>query len=136
MSLLNVFQSSVKVMSKIFDSVKGDVVFRAWVGQTGGGEDKFADPVTLRGVIAVNQEVTRTSEGQLAVTLATIEFLDPIPDTAPMPGQERKQPIDPRDSLVLPDGSTAPIIKVGGPLDPSTSRGFVQAVTLGTIVRS
>lgn len=131
----SLIRAGVALASSQFESMKLDVVHRAWVGQTGDGEDDFAPPVTRRALVDLTKRQRMTGSGQLVMTFATLTFLDPIADTAPNAGQTRQQPIDPRDLLTLPDGGTAPIVQAGAFADSGTERPFLQEVILGSVVR-
>jgi hypothetical protein len=131
----SLFEAGVALASSQFETMKLNITHRAWIGENGDGEDSFADPVTLRGIVDLTKRVQVTPGGRTVMTFAHITFLDPIADTAPNAGRVREQPIDPRDLLVLPDGGTAPVVAAGGPADSNTSKGFITEVTLGTVIR-
>jgi hypothetical protein len=82
---------------------------KAWIGEDGDGEDEFAAPVSRRALVDLTKRLRVTKGGRTVMTFATLTFLDPVPDTTPNAGKVRAQPIDPRDTLTLPDGGTAPI---------------------------
>lgn len=125
------------VVSPQFESMKLDVTFKAWIGQSGAGVPAYAAPRTLRALVDFTGSGTQkyTSAGNIIILTATLTFLDIIGDTTPNAGEERDQPIDTRDVLTLPDGTTAPVVDVGGFADSATGQPFVPTVTLGTIVR-
>lgn len=127
--------SIASVLSPQIESMKVDVIHKAWIGQDGVGGDDFADPVTLRAIVDPTKRMRTTMSGQTVMTFATLTFVDPIDDTVPNTGHTREQPIDPRDLLTLPDGGTAPIVQSGGLTDSGTLRPFVNEVILGTVVR-
>jgi hypothetical protein len=110
-------------------------VHKAWIGEDGDGEDEFAAPVSRRALVDLSQRLRVTKGGRTVMTFATLTFLDPVPDTTPNAGKVRVQPIDPRDTLTLPDGGTAPIVSGGGFVDSLTGQPFVNEVVLGTVVR-
>lgn len=117
------------------ESLKVNVTHRAWIGDDGAGADSYADPVVRRAIVDPTKRQRMTANAGLVMTYAVIQFVDPIEDTVPNSGQLRQQPIDPRDVLLLPDGGTAPIVQVGGVMDPGTSRPFAAEVMLGTVLR-
>lgn len=135
MALADILRKQVAGLSKIVESFKGDVAFYAWVGQDGAGTDQFAAVVPIRAIISMKKEQRHTASGALILTHATLTVLDTINDTTPNANQQREQPVDPRDKFILPDGSTAPVVESGGPMDPATSRGFINKVVLGTVIR-
>lgn len=135
MALADILRDQVASLSNIVDSFKGEAVLHAWIGQDGAGKDEFAAPIPVRAVISMKKEQRFTSGGSLVLTHATLTVLDTIADTTPNANQQREQPIDPRDKIILPDGSTAPVVDSGGPMDPATSRGFINKIVLGTVIR-
>lgn len=131
----DVIRAGVATASTQFESMKLDVVHRAWTGEDGDGGDTFAAPVTRRALVDLTKRMVSGAGGRLMMTFATLTFLDPIADTNPSTGKVRENPIDPRDTLTLPDGGTAPIVQTGGFTDSGTQRPFLQETILGTVVR-
>lgn len=132
MALADVVRKGVAIASKTFDSMKGPVVHYAWIGQDGRGGDVFAAPVSRRALIDLTKRRFATGSGQLITTFASLTFLDAIADTTATAPAVRENPIDPRDRIVLPDGTTAPIVQAGGFNDTKTSRPYLQEVVLGS----
>lgn len=127
------FEAGVKIASQQFESMKLNITHRAWIGEDGDGNDEFAAPVTLRGLVDLSKQLRVAKTGRTVMTFATVTFLDPIANTTPNSGKVREQPIDPRDSLVLPDGGTAPIVSTGGFADSVTTQPFAIEVVLGSL---
>lgn len=125
------------VVSPQFETMKMDITFKAWIGQSGSGKPEYATPRTIRGLVdfAGRGAMRYTSAGVLIMQLCVIQFVDIIGDTTPNTGQDRSQPVDGRDILTLPDGSTAPVADTGGFGDSGTGQPFALSVTLGTVVR-
>lgn len=128
----DLIRGGVKLASGQFESMKLDVVHDAWIGEDGDGADEFAPSVVRRALVNLRKTIFATRDGQLVTTFASIIFLDPVPPTTPNPGKTREQPIDPRDTLTLPDGGTAPIVDTGGFADSATAQPFVLKVILGS----
>ena len=122
------------ILSPQFESMKLNVAHHAWTGSDGNGADTFDPPltqpgVTRRAIVNLTRKETWIA-GVKVITVATLYFLDPIPDNgAPL----RQEPIDTRDILTLPNGVTAPIRSVGGQTDSLTSQPFVYKVILGVL---
>jgi hypothetical protein len=134
MALVDVIRGGVAIAASILASVKGDVVHQAWTGQDGKGTDTYASPVTLKAIVDRTRKQKFTTTGKLVTVAATLTFIDPIADTtATDPAMPRNNPIDPRDLLTLSDGTTGPILSVGGVEDAGTQRGFINEVTIGDI---
>lgn len=129
MSLLNVVRSAIKSVDTVTKPLQATVQHSQWTGQDGYGHNSFAAPVSRRAVVDLTRKVrVRMEDGVLLMTIAEITFLDPIPDNG---ASGRKEPVDNRDKIVLPDGSTGPIVSTGGPLDAGTNRPFLNTVLLG-----
>lgn len=131
----SIIEAGVALASAQFDSMKMDVVHKAWIGEDGDGEDQFASPVVRKALVDLTKGLRATKGGRMVMTHAVLTFLDPVPNTTPNTGKVREQPIDPRDVITLPDGSTSPIQSGGGFGDSLTSQPFVNEVILGVLVR-
>ncbi len=109
------------------DSI-GDVVIEQWISQTVHGDDSFASPITVSAVIdRTNKLITIGSEQVTIGATLTI-----IGDVQPNGATGRREPIDPRDRITLPDGFTGPVISSpNAVMDPGTNRGFIHEVMLG-----
>jgi hypothetical protein len=130
--------TGIKLVSQQVDDVKVPVSFQAWIGDDGKGGDAYAAAVTVRPVVSRKVRTIRTEGGQFAQTLATLTFVDKVAPTTAQAGKTRRQPFDPRDLFVLPDGATAPVIDIGGPADPKAvipGDTFIHVVTLGNVPR-
>lgn len=124
------------IASPLLESMKIDVTHEAWLGQDRLGSPDFAAPQTLRALIEKSPKQLFTTSGSVVVVKATLIFLDPIADHTANTGYFRHNPIDPRDRITLPDGSTAPIIDPAGFLNSETERPFVNEVLLGESIQS
>lgn len=137
MALIDVIRNGVKVASKITESVKAPVIHRAWIGQDGFGKSTYAAPVTLRAIVDRTRRQKYTATGKVAFVIATLTFVDPIPANGtvvtPAQGGPRQEPIDPRDIIILSDGTTGPIVQEGGIEDAATTRPFVNQILLGEV---
>jgi hypothetical protein len=135
MALFDVLRTGVQVIAAgILESFKGDVEHRAWIGHDGRGGDVFADPATRRALIDLTKKAMHTTSGRYVRVFATLTFLDPFAATDANPGFTRENPLDPRDTLTLPDGSTAPIQQTGAFMDPVTSQPVFNETILGNVV--
>lgn len=135
MALIDIVRSGVAIASGQFESMKAEVVWHAWIGEDGEGTDLFADPVTLMALIDPSRKQRATTAGNLVMTFAVLTILDAVTQQSANSGFERVQPIDTRDKIFLPDGSTAPVVDAAGFLDAGTGVGFIGEITLGTVLR-
>lgn len=132
MDLAAAIQSSVEAAALASESAQVDVSHEAWIGRkkVGGlSEDDFAAPVSQKALVQMNPGISMTQAGQEISVLAIVTFLGPI---APTGAPGRKEPIDVRDLIVLPDGSTGKIVAVkGGLVDPTTGLPYMSQVVIG-----
>lgn len=133
MSLLDTLRAGIALANTITAPFQGTVQHYAWTGQDGEGADTFSPVLTLPGtsrkaIIDLTRKPRATTEGKMLMTIAAITFLDVI---APNGASGRSEPIDSRDRIVLPDGSTGPIVSVGGFMDALTGRPVLNEVLLG-----
>lgn len=136
MALFDVLRSGVQVIAAgILESFKGTVQHEAWIGSDGRGGDSYATAVPRRALIDLTKKQLHTGSGTFVNVFATLTFLDPIDATTPNTGFTRANPIDPRDIITLPDGTTAPIQVTGAFMDPVTSQPVFSETVLGTPVR-
>src|SRR6185436_10857551 len=98
----DLIRAGVALASGQFESMKGDVIHKAWIGDDGQGADEYAAPVVRRALVDMTKRERMTGSGALVMTYATLTWLDPIADTTPNTGKTREQPIDPRDIFILP----------------------------------
>jgi hypothetical protein len=136
MALADILRGQVKNLSKIVDSFKGECQFYACIGESGAGVLQYAAAVPVRALVDVTRKERLSASGGMIMTDGALTILDPIADTTPNAGFDRKQPVDTRDKFVLPDGTVgSSITEAGGFMDAATSRGFINELLLGSIVR-
>lgn len=120
--------SGVSLVNTLTLGVQSLVSHEAWTGQDVFGADTYAAPVSRLAVIDRTNKV-QVRDAQTVTIAATITF---IGDVLPNGAAGRREPIDPRDIITLPDGFTGPIIdSPNSVIDPVTGRGFIQEVMLG-----
>lgn len=126
------FSNFIRLGAKLADQFTRDgqseVTHEAWIGQDKFGKETYAAPVTLRGAIDSRQRLIVTTGGKTITIMSTITFTQAI---APNGAAGRREPIDPRDRITLPNGFSGPIIDTGAPIDPKTGMGYIQQVMLG-----
>jgi hypothetical protein len=133
MGLDDIVRNAVATANSVTRTLQTTVTHRAWTGQDGYGKPTFASPVTRSAVVELTQALSkpvlvRTSTGQEKAARAKVLFLTPI---AANGASGRTEPIDPRDEITLPDGTTGPILSIEGTVDPDTSRPFAAEVWIG-----
>jgi hypothetical protein len=87
--------------------------------------------VTLNAVVDLTRKQRTLTSGRVITVIATLTI---VGDVTPNGTTGRKEPIDPRDRITLPDGTTGPIIDApGAVVDPGTGRGFIHEIMLGEV---
>lgn len=128
MAFDDLVRSGVALADSLTAPLQGTVTHEAWTATTALGEKTFAAGVGRKAIIELKTRERQTSDGRTILTTAKITFLRPI---AAHGGAGRKEPIDSRDRLTLPDGSTDPVADVDALIDPDTGRGYYATVYLG-----
>jgi hypothetical protein len=131
MALVDVIRGAVATVSGVVASLQEVVTHNAWIGQDGAGTDLFAASVTRRALVDRTHRTHEGASGVLVSVFATLTFIDPIAATTANAGQQRVNPVDPRDEFILQDGQTGPTIVGGGFDDAGKGIPFVNTVQLG-----
>jgi hypothetical protein len=119
----SILEAGVAIASNLLDSVKSTVTYEAFLSEDGQGTVNLSPPVSVRCFVKRERKQMVADSGGVATITAILTFVDPIAD------------VDPRSKFTLADGSTAPIVKVGGTIDPSTLKPYATRVWLGSINR-
>ena len=131
MGLADILRSGIAIADTVTKGVQVNVTHEAWTGQNGHGTETYAAAVTRKAIVDLTRKQRPTASGKLVNVVATVIILEPV---LPNGAAGRFEPIDPRDKLTLPDGTTGPILN--GPnsvMDPATSRGLFNEIYLGEI---
>lgn len=134
-----ILRSGVKIANGLTFGVQSTVSHSAYIGQDGMGKRSYSTAVNRLCIWDSQRKEIKKLSGESIVIAATLTFIGDVPPYAPssfrLPdGTPRREPIDPRDKIVLPDGSTGPIIDApGAVVDPGTGRGFVTVVMIGAL---
>lgn len=135
LNLSRIVSGAVKTASKLTVSLQADVTWKAWTGNDQRGKNTYSTH-TIKAL--VEQEVKTQidqSTGKAIETQAKITILDPLPVVSALPGFTRINPIDNRDMLILPDGTTGPAYRPGGFVNPDTDKPFLMEVWMGSQTR-
>jgi hypothetical protein len=129
MSLLDVLRSGVKIADRITKPLQPAVTYYRLLTppKDNYGADNFASPVSLRAIIDWKSRQVRTSSGELTVTRAVVTLLDVDAVSAATGGAG----IGDFDKFVLPDGTTGPILDLGGFIDAGTGHSLATEVMIG-----
>lgn len=131
---------------KICDSVTNGLKFQTQVqvqrytglSDDGLGTKTYSTSVPVRSILEKRQRHVRTANGGLAMSVATILFLDTAglvkatPAVTLVNGNVHPEGlVDTEDFILLPDGSRQAILSVGGYIIPQTGIGVYTEVYLG-----
>jgi hypothetical protein len=130
MSLASIIANGVALAHKITNDggLQASVTLEQWTGTDGFSKDTFASGVVYPAIVEKKDLLRDTSADQDVVVEHVITFICPITNNG---ATGRREPIDARDRLTLPDGQSGLILDVQTVLNPSTGKGFYQQVTLG-----
>jgi hypothetical protein len=107
----------------------GTVVWKRWTGQDGfGAPTPPAAPVNVRALIERKNKMMVLSDGRQILVKTKITILEPLTAQG-SPG--RREPVDERDTFVLPDGITGPIVDIVGFVDGGTGNPYLHEIYLG-----
>jgi hypothetical protein len=123
-------RSGVTAWKAATSTAQGVVTFEAWIADSDAkGTHVYADPVPLRALIQRNPADREQPSGDERKILAIVTFLEALPAVG---AAGRDEPIDTRDRITLPDGSSGPITEVkGGWIDAETGLPYMAQATLG-----
>lgn len=128
MGLADVVRSGVALADTVTTDLQAAVTHKAWTGRDVDRKPTYAAGVSRLAIVERRQRLIRTATGEQILSRHRIAFLRPI---AANGAATRREPIDPRDVLTLPDGDTGPILEVTGVVDPSTGAPYYAEVWLG-----
>jgi len=129
MGLDNIVRSGVALANKVTGSLQGVVTIKPWIAQDVNGTATYGAAKKVKAIIELGEKSLKTANGVSVDIQAKITFLQPIKANG---AEGRVEPIDDRDVITLPDGTTGPTI-VGEPMivDPASSKPYFQIVGIG-----
>ena len=128
MGLDALIRSAIGIAASVTSSLQVNVDHYAWTGTGTYSEPTYATAVVRPAVVEYRQRQKDTVDGQEIVQQTVITLIGPITANG---ATDRREPVDPRDKIVLPNGYTGPILTVNGILDPTTSSPYLIEVVLG-----
>lgn len=127
MSIRTIVVKAISIVNNVTSSLQANVTLEAWLDSNLDGSALYDLPVTLKALVEGEQKRMVNTESEEVVSTTKITIIGPVADNG-APG--RREPIDPRDRLTMPDGITAPIIMVKGLIDPLTTRPYLFEIWL------
>lgn len=128
MGLADIIRNGVAIAKRTTADLQVPVTYYAWTGVDGYNKPTFAAAQELMAIVDFRQRRRRLADGTEIVQTATVTFVQPLTANG---ASGRREPIDPRDKIVLPNGHVGPILEVSGPVDPATSLPYLVDVMLG-----
>lgn len=128
MGLPDIIRNAVAIANKVTIDLQVPVEHYPWISDGATyGEPVYGDPTTRLALVEMRQRMMRI-EGQDILLKAIVSFLVPI---EPNGAENRQEPIDPRDKIVLPNGYTGPIKTIEGLENNFSDTPYTLEVTLG-----
>lgn len=133
MNIANIIRKGIATADK-FTGGPGGVqdqiqIFR-WIGNDDYGQNIYRGIPLIQDAIVEEKERRRVlSNGQEVTQKAEITIPRPISSLGGI--VDRREPLDPRDKIILPSGYSGPILDVSGLTDPKTHNPFMITVILG-----
>ena len=123
-------RSGIALAKTLTAGVQQTVAHHRRTGSDSYGAPSFAAAVNRQALVEFKGRLVRRTNGEDAVQRAQLTFITPITALAGVQAG-RQEPFDPRDKLVLADGTTGPILDIKGLGDPETDAPFMFEISLG-----
>jgi hypothetical protein len=127
MGLLGILRSGVKTIDSVTKDLQSTVTYKRFVSQTAKGVKTYASPITMKAIVDRKQQQVRTGNGILSLSRATITFVD----IKKLLTVTNNLGIRDSDIIILPDGTTGPILSLSGFLDRGTEVPVATEAFLG-----
>ena len=122
-------RKGLEIADSLTESLQVIVTYRPWIGFDGYGSQLYGDAQQIEAIAEKSNALLKDSEGNEIRAENTITIPRPITANG---ATGREEPIDPRDSFVLPDGSGGIVASVDTVVDPSSGYGYYKVVYLGS----
>lgn len=127
----DILETGIDILDSLIPGFKTTCILEQFTGSDANGDETYASPITIEAVVDYTNKVSLRN-AQIVSISATITILKPVPFNNTLTDPPRRNPIDPRDKITLPDGTTGKILSVPGAVNnPSTGTGFIQVVEIG-----
>lgn len=110
------------------DTIQDTIVFYPWISDDDFSKPVYGSGISMKAVVVEKDYNRRMPSGEEIRQRAEITIPRPI---AANGAANRKEPVDPRDKIVLPNGYTGPILNVDGVSDSSTHAPYLFTIILG-----
>lgn len=128
MDFAGIVRNGIALADSLLKDGEVSVTWEAWISQDVKGKPTYASPVTLRGILDATRR-QRYIDGRVVTVVATLTILDPV---TPNGTAGRHEPIDVRDRIILPDGTSGPIMSAPSAVwDSVMNRPFLNEILIG-----
>lgn len=124
----DIIRSGVAIADDLTQSLQPSVLHEAYTGRDGESNLTYATGVARAALVERKAKMVRNTAGEEVVSTHVVTFLRPVAANG-FPG--RREPIDPRDRLTMPDGSKPKILSIEDFTDKDTNSGYFYQVYLG-----
>lgn len=128
MGLDSIIRNAITLANSVTADLQTTVTHEAWIGQNSRGLPTYDDAVSRSAVVEFKQVRRRRPDGSETLQAARVTFVGPIASNG---ADGRREPIDNRDRITLPNGYSGPILEVLGVVDPTTGAPYALDVILG-----
>lgn len=128
MGLGALVRGAVALANTVTADLQVSVTVYAWIGDSVANKPTYAAGVAYPALVEFEQRAVRMTNGQEVQQVAKVSFLRPITANS---AAGRRNPIDPRDKIVLPSGFAGKVLSVSGLVDKATKAPFYAIVGLG-----
>ena len=124
------------VAMPLTEDLRPSITIKRWIGTDEFGDAKYhATQLSIGALVEKRNEAIKGPNGQDTVSktyIAILEPIDPIPSDEMLSSTfKRTGPIDENDVIILPDGTSGPILNVSGFVNKDTNNPYFFEVYLG-----
>jgi hypothetical protein len=121
MALVDTIRKAIATAKSVTASLQAEIEHKALISEDHQGAKTYASAVKLKALVELKQQERKLPSGRIMMTKATVTILEPV---KPNGATGRVEPFDPRDLIVLPDGTICNILETSGFVDAGTERPY------------
>ena len=126
---------ALPIIDDVTGSLHDSISIEQWTGTNIYSKPTYAEAIFVFAIVEDQMHLRRIGrskedivDGQELQLKSVITIPRPFPANG---ADDRKEPIDPRDKITLPNGYTGPIVNVEGIIDPATGYPYMFVIGLG-----
>lgn len=116
---MDLVAAGVALANSVTTDLQATVSYEKYLSTDGAGKKTYVAPVSVKALVEQKQKQIRGADGQLSMCRAMVTILDPAVVVSVF------------DRIVLPDGTTGPILDVSGLIDATTDHPILSEVFIG-----